>query len=475
MRFLLAAALALAPLSAFAQTAPDVVIPILAEAGPGTRWGVVVADPEGREIVAINPEERFMPASNTKLFTTAAALWAEARGEGPRLEEGGATVRLAGDDVWLTGRGDARLSAKPDCVTNCLATLADAIAARTRRVRDVIGDAHLIPDQRWSPGMSWNNIPTGSGTGISALSVDDNEIAATVTPGEQWDGPTVAMPSYYLLENRATTSAGEENTLAFDRAPGDRVLRVTGTVAPEHPPIAWKLGVDDPAHYAAWRFAEMLKARGVRVTGVIRSRYCAFVPGDPVESRCDITFRPPPAPLAALTPGPLAEAVTTINKLSQNLHAELLLRRLGLTRGGNGSIAAGQAVVTAMLAEAGIASQQVSLSDGSGMSSYNRVAPRATVRLLRWSQRQPWGKTLRASLPIGGADGTLRRRFAGTPLAGKIFAKTGTLNATNALAGWLTAASGKLLTFAIYANDVPEQVRASAIMDRAVLALAAAN
>ena len=162
------------------------------------------------------------------------------------------------------------------------------------------------------------------------------------------------------------------------------------------------------------------------------------------------------------------------HKVSQNLHAELLLRRLGLANG-NGSIADGQARVSAMLAEAGAPVEHVSLSDGSGMSSYNRVAPRGTVRLLQFAARQPWGPALRASLPVGGVDGTLKRRFVGTPLAGRIFAKTGTLNATNALAGWLVAASGRTLTFAIYANDVPEGVRATAIVDRALLALAAAN
>jgi serine-type D-Ala-D-Ala carboxypeptidase/endopeptidase (penicillin-binding protein 4) len=476
MRLLSALLMALAPVSAAAAgTGAETVAPILAEAGPGTRWGVVVADETGREILAIEPERRFMPASNTKLFTTAAALWAEARGEGPSLEESGATVRLDGGNVVLTGRGDARLSSRPDCVTNCLAALADAIAARTKRVRDVIGDATLFPDQRWSPGMSWNNIPTSSGTGIAALSVDDNEIVATVSPGKEPGEPGVAMAGYYRLENRAATLARADNTLAFDRAPGERVLRVTGTVAPNSPPVTWKLGVDDPAHYAAWQFAEMLRARGVRVTGAIRSRYCAFVPGDTLQSRCGAGTMAPPAPLAALAPGPLAEVVETINKLSQNLHAELLLRRLGLARGGNGSIADGQAVVSAMMAEAGIAPQQASLSDGSGMSSYNRVTPRATLRLLQWSQRQPWGPALRASLPIGGVDGTLRRRFTGTPLEGRIFAKTGTLNATNALAGWLIAASGRTLAFAIYANDVPEEVRATAIMDRSLLALAAAN
>lgn len=475
-RFLLAAAFVVAPVQALAQPAADIVAPILAESGAGTRWGVVVADSEGREILAINPEGRFMPASNTKLYTTAAAFWAEARGEGPRLAESGAMVRLEDSDVILTGRGDARLSAAPHCIDNCLATLAQAVAAKTREVRDVIGDATLFPDQRWSPGMSWNNIPTSSGTGIAALSVDDNEIAAAVSPGADWEPPTIAMNGYFTLDNRANTLEGGSETLSFDRAPGARVLRVAGTIGPRQGPIAWKLGVDDPAHYAAWRLAEMLKARGVRVTGAIRSRYCAFEEHRAIEMRCDVSLAArAPTPLATLTPGPLGEEVTTINKLSQNLHAELLLRRLGLSRGGNGSISAGQEIVKSMLAEAGITPAQVSLADGSGMSSYNRVAPRATVTLLRFAASRPWGAALRTSLPVGGVDGTLRRRFVGTPLEGKIFAKTGTLNATNALAGWLTAASGRTLTFAIYANDVPEDVRATAIMDRALVALAAAN
>lgn len=476
----LAAWLALAPLPAFAQA--EVVPPILAEAGPGTRWGMVVIDSEGREIVALDPEGRFMPASNTKIFTTAAALWSIARGEGPDQAASGAQVRLEpsrqrnAPDLVLTGRGDARMSSASACVTDCLATLADAVAAGTRAVRNVVGDATLFPDQRWSPGMSWNNIPGSSGTAISALGVDDNEIAATVTPGTVGVPPAVALPAYYSVENHARTVPGDGEALVYDRLPFSRVLVVTGTIGAARAPLTWRLGVDDPADYAAWRLAELLRARGVAVTGEVSARYRPLLPEDDPGQRAGAPPASPPVrtALATLTPPPLNEGLPVINKLSQNLHAELLLRRLGLVRG-SGSLADGQAVVRAMLAEAGVAEAQVSLSDGSGMSTYNRVAPRGMVRLLGWIARQPWGGEFRASLPIGGLDGTLRRRFAGTPLAGKIFAKTGTLNATHALAGWLTAASGKTLTFAIYANDVPEGVAATAILDRALLALAAAN
>lgn len=492
MRFVLAAALLLAPATALAQALPvaapapqtpaEIVAPILAEAGPGTRWGVVVADAEGREILAINPDGRFMPASNTKLVTTAAALWAQSKRALQDQKASGAEVRLvatgrgAAPDVVLTGRGDSRLSAAPSCVANCLAALADAVARKMRSVRDVIGDDTLFPDQRWSPGMSWNNIPTAYGTAISALTLDDSEIAASVAPGAVGAAPVITLPGYYKVENHARTVPGDGETLAYDRLPFSRVLVVTGTIGTSRAPVAWRLGVDDPADYAAWKLAEMLRARGVAVTGKVAVRHRPLMPEDDPEQR----KAPPPArpraeaPLAALTPQPLGEDIAIINKQSQNLHADLLLRRLGLAKG-TGSIADGQAAVSAMLAEAGVGETQISLSDGSGMSSYNRVAPRGMVRLLGWSAKQSWGEEFRASLPVGGLDGTLRRRFVGTMLAGRIFAKTGTLNATNALAGWLTTASGKTLTFAIYANDVPEDVSATAFMDRALVALAAAS
>lgn len=486
MRFFpltLAAALALFfPFPARAEAPPANPAAILAEAGPGTRWGFVVADNEGREIVALDPDGRFIPASNTKVFTTAAAMWAMARGEFPEAGNGGTRVRLSpstrgkAPDVVIEGRGDARMSAAPGCVSNCLSALADAIAARTRRVHDVIGDDTLFPDERWSPGMSWNNIPTSSGTGISALTVDDNEIAAIVTPGPVGGAPAVAMPKYYSLENHALTVAGDKVDLGFDRAPNGRTLVLTGTIGADAKSRTLKLGVDDPAHYTAWRLAEMLRARGVKVSGAPVTRHRPLLPLDDPEKRDpNARLAPPDLPaLGTLEPDALTADLATINKVSQNLHAELLLRRLGLIDG-TGSIADGQVVVRAMLDEAGVSSHAVSLSDGSGMSTYNRVSPRGMTRLLTWIARQPWAAEWQATLPVGGTDGTLSRRFAGTPLAGKLFAKTGTLNATNALAGYMIAASGKVLTFAIYANDVPQDVSATAIMDRALLAVAAAN
>ena len=452
----------------------------LAQAGPGTRFGLVVATADGEELVAINPDGRFIPASNTKIFTTAAAFETltgvtapdVAAGTAVRLERNGRRA----PDVILEGRGDARLSSAPDCISDCLAALADAVAARARVVRHVVGDDTLFPDERWSPGMSWNNIPTSSGTAVSALTLDNNELALRVSPAAVGQPTTLEIDSYYSVDNRAVTVADGETDLGFERLPGGTVVRLTGTIAAGAEPELLRLGIDDPAHYAAWRFRRMLQARGVRVIGGVGARHRPLMPSDDPKKRDGPPAERPASgeALARLTPPPLAEDLRVTNKVSQNVHAELLLRRVGDVRGG-GSIADGIAEVHSMLQRAGVSSWTYDLSDGSGMSTYNRVAPRGMVAFLRWAAARPWGAAWRSTLPVGGVDGTLRKRFRGTALQGRIFAKTGSLNATSALSGYMIARSGRTLLFSAYANDVPEDVAATRAMDAALQLIAQEN
>lgn len=381
----------------------------------------------------------------------------------------------------LEGRGDAWLSSTPNCTSDCLAALADAVAAKARVVRDVIGDDTLYPDQRWSPGMSWNNIPTRSGTAISALTLDHNELALRVTPAAPGQAPKVELMPYYVVYNLAVTVAAGETRLQFDRTPGSAVVRLTGTIAGGADPEILSLGIDDAAHYAAWRFRDLLRARGVRVTGMIKARHRPLMPtDDPALRTAAPPMHEPPMraprgePLVRLSPLPLGTGLVHINKASQNVHAELLLRRLGHLRG-TGSIADGVAAVHVVLERAGLRRFDYDLSDGSGMSTYNRMAPRGTVILLRWIAAQHWGRAWRATLPIGGVDGTLAKRFRGSPLEGRIFAKTGTLNATHALSGYMLAKSGRTLLFSTFANDVLEGVGATKAIDAALELVAEAN
>lgn len=473
---LLALTLPLTSLSA--QNAPPPLLSAveqqLAQGPAGTRYGLMVATLDGEPILAIAPDQRFIPASNTKMFTTATAyadlpaLDAAARGTGVRLDRG---------DVILVGHGDARLSSANGCTINCLQTLADAVAAKTQHVRNIVGDDSWFPDERWGPGMSWNNIQSRYGTGISALTLDDNEVTASVAPAAIGASPAVTAPAYYGIDNRIITVPGKSEAITADRAPNSRLIRLTGTIGVEARPASLHFSIDDPAHYAAWRLREALLARGVRVDGDILTRHRPLAPADDPAIRKDAPAAQPPSSdmLAQLPALPLAQDMRIINKQSQNLHADLMLRRVSRAQA-SGSIADGQVALHRLMAQAGLPESSYSFADGSGMSSYNRITPRAAVTLLTWIARQPWGMAWRETLPIAGHDGTLRGRFKGTLLEGKLFAKTGSLNAARAVSGYFITKSGRTLVFSALANDMPDGTdgQATAAVDRALVDIAAA-
>lgn len=444
---------------AFAQASLQATVEAqLARAAPGTRFGILVVDSAGREIVAVRADDRFVPASTTKLVTTAAAF-ALLPVDAPDAN-GGAVVRMEGRDVVLEGHGDSRLSSAADCGTDCLATLADAVAARTHEVGDVIGDDRAFADLRWSLGMSWNNIGTRSGAAVSALTLDDNQVTLRIAPGMVGAPLRIESTGLFAIDNRTTTVAEGGTQVMLERMPFDRVVRLTGSMPIGAAVVTRYIGVDDPAEWAAWRFRTMLEARGVQVRGTVRVRHRAGDAISPATGGIEI---------ARLTPPPLAEDLHHTNKTSDNLHAELLLRRLG-----GGSVEEGEKAVSALLAQAGVPRWSYAFADGSGMSTYNRVTPRAMVGFLRWAAGQPWGAAWRATFPVGGVDGTLGRRFRDGDLAGRVIAKTGTLAGARALAGTLRTAGGAELTFAIFAGDAPADSRPVETMD-AVLALIAAQ
>lgn len=454
----------------------------LAAAPTGTRFGLLVVDEAGKAIVSVNPDQRFIPASNTKLFTTAAAYALLPGMDRPDVA-GGTQVYLRPGrhkgalDVILIGRGDARMSSAADCVSDCLATLADAVAARSKVVGTVIGDDTAFPDQRWSPGMSWNNLGSNDATAASALSLDSNEMTLKVTPGGPGLPPVVNAPAYVRVINEGLTINGAPLTLRIEHKINSRDFRLYGEMPVGGAEWSERSGIDDPAEFSAQTFANMLRARGVKVLGKVEARHrpvsTDLARPQATEVLLESARQGWGEPLATLTPLPLAADVSIINKVSQNHHAEQLLRRIGKNRG-TGSLEDGLAAERALFDEAGLPREGYDFSDGSGMSTYNRVSPRTMVALLRWIAAQPWGPAWTASLPIAGVDGTLKRRFMGTPLEGNLAAKTGTLNATSAISGTFRAASGRQLTFAFFANDIPAGQSVVAAMD-AVLLLVAAN
>jgi len=168
--------------------------------------------------------------------------------------------------------------------------------------------------------------------------------------------------------------------------------------------------------------------------------------------------------------------VEEVNKESQNLHAELLLRRLGARANGEGTTEAGLEAVAEFLDRLSVPRAGWGLKDGSGLSHTNLVTPHGLVALLVAMDRHPSAAAFGASLPVAGRDGNLEQRLPSTPAEGRVEAKPGTLQGVNALAGHATTSRGDRLAFAIMVNNhVDRSALAREAIDAVVLALATAR
>ena len=203
---------------------------------------------------------------------------------------------------------------------------------------------------------------------------------------------------------------------------------------------AWtgSVAAPEPTLFAVTLFAEALTRHGITWSGgVLTSREPL-----PKELR----------PLASIHGPAVAEQIRVVNKESQNLHAETLLRRLGLDVFKDASVESSLKAREAFLKGQGVRIADAAMYDGSGLSRSDLVSARAEVDLLVAMARHPLAKAYRDSLPIAGVDGTLKRRMVGTKAQGRVFAKTGSLSHVNALAGYVDTVSGRHLAFSIVVN-----------------------
>jgi D-alanyl-D-alanine carboxypeptidase/D-alanyl-D-alanine-endopeptidase (penicillin-binding protein 4) len=453
-------------------------------------WGISVTTLEGRSIYAYQEGQSFEPASNAKLFTTATAFAVfspEARFETRVIARGsfdpdgtlhGDIVLVGGGDPSISGRAwpYAGKTERPNPPLQALQELADQISKGglvTKVAGRVVGDDSAFPLERYGSGWAWDDLQWDYGAPVSALSVNDNIVYLDLMPGAKPGDSVVpswnpAVP-YYALENTAVTGpSAPKPQLGLDRQPGSKTVRLYGTIPVNSKGVHLALAIEDPAEFAALAFRQMLLAHGIAVSGAAVALH--DLPTS-VGEFLDDSKQPIPGVLASgermrSTPGrsadrllasrtspPLVQDLTVINKVSQNLHAELILRDLGKAVLDDGSIAAGARVVRHFLITAGVDPADFLFYDGSGLSPQDLITPRAATTLLTYAARQPWGEAFRATLPIAGVDGSLAERYAHSPFQGKFFAKTGTLSEVNALSGYLIARSGKTVVLSILCND----------------------
>jgi D-alanyl-D-alanine carboxypeptidase/D-alanyl-D-alanine-endopeptidase (penicillin-binding protein 4) len=368
---------------------------------------------------------------------------------------------------------------------------------------NVVGDDSFFLDEPWGQGWKWNDLQWRSAAAVSALTFNENVVELTIAAGAESSAGAASEAAgagvteaawapnvdYYTLDSAMSLAPrGETAHPGLERRPGSMLARAWGT-APAGGFHA-ELAVEDPAEFTAAAFRQALRDHGVTVTGGARSRHRDSIgTGDfageraeplPLLARSQLATAAAPLEgrkvLAAHISVPVVQDVMVTNKVSQNLHAELLLRLLGKVHGADGSFEQGARVVRQFLVNAGVEDDDFFFYDGSGMSPDDRIAPRALTQLLAYAWRQPWGAAWRDTLPVAGVDGTLAERFRNSPLKGRLWAKTGTLNEVNALSGYLTAASGKTLAFSILVNGRRPGSEAEAqAIDRIAEAIAAAE
>ncbi|MCX6135438.1 MAG: D-alanyl-D-alanine carboxypeptidase/D-alanyl-D-alanine-endopeptidase [Ignavibacteriales bacterium] len=380
------------------------------------------------------------PASNMKLVTSASALGVLGKNyvfKTPVLAESTATDGVLGGNLYLKGLGN------PDLVTSDLDSLAGLV--KLAGIRSVAGgvcvDVSFFDDEYWGYGWNWDDEPYSYAAFITPLAVNDNCVVVTVTPGVS-SGDSVqvvvdpATPYITVLNKARTVQDSIVHPLVVTRLFKERLntVLVDGEMRVNAKPTERTISVWKPELYAATLFTEALQRKGIQVG---KAPSAGTAPTTSTE-------------IAALSHG-IDSTIVNMNKVSDNLSAEMLLKTLGTTSGGTpGSAQGGAYVAHRFLSSLGIDTATFNIADGSGLSYHDLLTAEMLCQLLEgMSLQKELFPLFRASLPIAGVDGTLRNRMKKTPAEGNLRAKTGTISGVSSLSGYVQTLDGEVLAFSM--------------------------
>jgi D-alanyl-D-alanine carboxypeptidase/D-alanyl-D-alanine-endopeptidase (penicillin-binding protein 4) len=459
------------------------------DAAPFNRqfWGVAVMDERGRVLYGRNESRLFVPASNTKLVVSAvaAALLPPDWKVKTSLYGGPIVGGVLQGDLVLYGRGDPTMNRRCYATDTTLAGVCDADpfarlrqladSLRAKGVRavagDIVGDGSYFEPTLVHPNWEAFDLNWWYAAPVSGLGFHDNSVDFEWQPGTAAGTPAVITMTPDLgdiaFENRTVTvPPGGESDIGdrFFRHPGTLQIWAEGTVALDNPRRTDSFALPDPNLFTARALRQVLTAAGIAVTGSTRSTTDSMLYARARSTR----------PLAEVSSRPLRDWIFPVLNTSQNWIAEMLLKQLGRQFGKAGSWPEGLEIERRFLIDSvRIDSTQFSLSDGSGLSSGNLVSPLAFIQLLRFIRGHPHYAAFAAGLPQAGLAGSLRNRFLGTPLAGRIRAKTGSISRVHSLSGYIELGRGKTLTFSVEANHHAETSRTMlAAIDSVVVEMA---
>ena len=411
----------------------------------GAHVGVEVQSlDDGSVVLSKNAEDLLNPASNTKLITSAAALLRlgpEYRFTTDYLADRPLRNGRAGT-LFVKGRGD------PAVTTERLEGLVTDLWHRgLRTVGDIVLDDTFFDREQFGPGWEQETSDKAWAAGVGALSLNHNAVAIYITAADR-TGQRARVEvdpdarDYFVVDSRVTTvrTNGRRKLRPRTVADGERTrIAVEGRIPRGADPVVMFRRVGDPTFYYGQTLKMLLKQRGIRVSGRVRR---GQVPGSAVL-------------LQSYESPELAEVVRDMNKVSSNFIAEMLVKTLGAElKGSPGTWPKGLEVAEDLLAELGLPRGTYVLHNGSGLNDTNRFTARQMASLLQavW-KRFPVASEFVASLGIAARDGTMRLRMEGTDAAGRLRAKTGTLERVTALSGYVQSLGGERFVFSVLVND----------------------
>jgi D-alanyl-D-alanine carboxypeptidase/D-alanyl-D-alanine-endopeptidase (penicillin-binding protein 4) len=427
-------------------------------------WGVYAVDAKSGDVLAdVNGKRLFVPASNRKLVATALASTAFEKGHQFRTELRAGSIDSDGTlkgDLIVLASGDPSLT--PGLLNGAtggqkLRQLAkEAAAAGIERVAGdlVIDPGPFTEADPIPPGWSWEEFSLIHGSTPSALAVNQNLVSVSLAPSGRGNPVEVTFATgfeVFTVENQSVTGApGSAPTLTVERPWAGSVLRLRGSMAQGSAPVGRAIPAYNPTELAGRMFQEALEKEGITIDGklTIASRDLG---GTTVVS--------------AIEGATIAEIMTLCNEDSNNFLAESLYLLAAAKLAGRASYGAAANVENNYWKRIDVDSGEILSADGSGLSRKNAISPHALVMLLKERQGTEW---FVETLPVSGKSGTLRGRLGG-PLAGRVYAKTGTLDGVVALSGYVKGSSGRRICFAILANNFsssPSPIRAT--IDRIV-------
>jgi D-alanyl-D-alanine carboxypeptidase/D-alanyl-D-alanine-endopeptidase (penicillin-binding protein 4) len=446
------------------------------------RVGVkIISLASGKVIFENDAEKFFIPASNMKNFTIAAAL--EKLGPDFRFvtsvysaewPDASGTVR---GDLRIFGRGDISISTafnNGDYYQGIDNLVEKITAAGVKRVEgDLVGDESYFKGTPVPYTWEWDDLQWYDGAEISALPINNNAVDLIVRPGVKDGQCLVAVqpvnPLVHVINTCVTSPSGTPSALKVFKPLNANILEVSGSMPGGAKEFTGYLTFTHPADLFVALLKRRLELKGVTLTG------------GALTMPTNMKAKPPEVEIAQLESPPFSVIAAQTMKPSQNMFTETILWTLGEKFGRQPSSMAdsstlGLDVVKDWLKQTGISNNAVIQYDGSGMSRHDQVTPSAVAALYaHMAKRSKYKQVWLDSLTVGGVDGTLKRRFSGTTAEGNIRGKTGTLDQVSALSGYLTTAGGEQIVISVLVNGVAEPRTRTALIDHIVVQLANFN